>query len=164
MITYPSCESTMKQVSHDEANSPAVSPAAVTDSSSSLDSASYIETKRDYIYVPDAECSPYIKSRRAKWQRLGNTPPKKHSCLVLDFKNRISSQTPKHPIIAIVICSFQYFSHWRMRFVSATISMVWCKKLAVVVIQKNGDCTLTLIKLVLKLFYCTMAMKWLQYL
>jgi hypothetical protein len=62
-ITYPNCESAMKPVPHDETNPPPVSPATITDSSSSEDSASDIQTGKDGIYVPDANISPHLLSQ-----------------------------------------------------------------------------------------------------
>lgn len=66
-------------------------------------------------------------------------PKERHSCLVSDLKNGISSQTPIYPAFAIAIFSLQCFSQRRITFVSATVSMVWFKRLAVAMIQKNGD-------------------------
>lgn len=50
-ITYPNCDSAIKPVPHDKTNPPPVPSACTTDSSSSEDSPSDMETGKDVMYV-----------------------------------------------------------------------------------------------------------------
>ena len=53
----------MKPVPHDEANPPPLPPATMIDSSFSEDSASDTATKKDGIYIPDADSFPHLLSQ-----------------------------------------------------------------------------------------------------